>query len=102
MGLLSEGTSHSLPVHALQLYFCLLAIAVALFLIWRFPRKAFDGELILLYLTLHESGKFSLEFLRGRYDPYLQLASLVVAVSGAALLVRTWVVWQGGRSGEVV
>lgn len=70
----------SAPVHPLQLYFVLLAIGVTLVVAWFERRRAYAGQVFLLFLALHESGKFLLEFLR---EP--ELGTIHTSVSGASL-----------------
>ena len=62
---LSPVASHSLPVWPVQLFESLgnLAIFGLLLLLW--PRRRFEGQVFLLYLTLYASLRFALECLRG-------------------------------------
>jgi phosphatidylglycerol:prolipoprotein diacylglycerol transferase len=90
-GMLSGDPAASLPVHPLQIYFALVALGLGVFL-WRFQRrKAYDGQLILLFVAGHEWAKFLLEFLRFPAAPIggwsLQAASLVVATLATATLL---------------
>ncbi len=86
-GEISQSAAASLPVHPLQLYFMAVSLAVGCFVLWLAPRKRFNGQLLLWYLVLHESGKFLLEFLRNPYELRLQVASFALAsVAGLALL----------------
>src|SRR5574340_151815 len=86
-GLIPPNALASLPVHPLQLYFLLLAFLVGAFLLWLQPRKQFDGQVVLLYLALHEPGKFLLEFLRAQPAPHVQLLSLAFAVIAWSVLL---------------
>lgn len=88
-GLISTAAQASLPVHPLQLYFALLAGLVGGFLVWFQRWKAYDGQVALFYLVLHEPGKYWLEFLRHDSVPQIQRMSLAFAVlAGIALLTR--------------
>jgi phosphatidylglycerol---prolipoprotein diacylglyceryl transferase len=55
----------SLPVHPLQLYFGLDALAIALVLAWRLSRARFEGEVLLWFFVLRCWSKTALEELRG-------------------------------------
>ena len=78
----------SLPVHPLQLYFGLWSLAVALLLFYLQPRRRHPGQLLLVFLFVHEGGKAILESLRECPHPELQLASFLVAgVAGTLLIV---------------
>jgi phosphatidylglycerol---prolipoprotein diacylglyceryl transferase len=89
--MLPGGSPSSLPVHPLQLYFAALSGGIGAFLLWFGPRKSYDGQLILLFVALHEWGKVLLEFLRapvaGAAGAYLQLGSLVLALLATSALV---------------
>jgi phosphatidylglycerol---prolipoprotein diacylglyceryl transferase len=92
-GLLSGSPATSLPVHPLQLYFALLALGIGVYLLWFQRRKSYDGQVLLLFVALHEWGKFLLEFLRAPVSAqagfYLQVASLTLALlATGVLLVR--------------
>lgn len=88
-GLLPSPNAPSLPVHPLQVYFLLLSLGVALLLLHRRRQQSYNGELLLLFLAVHESGKFLLEFFRftlpGHSSAVLvQSASLLLAAIGIA------------------
>jgi phosphatidylglycerol:prolipoprotein diacylglycerol transferase len=86
-GLISTGTPEALPIHPLQLYFLLLALGVGLLALWWLPRKAYDGQVVLLFLAVHELGKFALEFLREPPLPQVQIASGAIGLAAAVALV---------------
>ena len=92
-GRIPESALHSLPVHPLQLYFLLLAFAVGLFLLWLLPRRQYEGQVLLAYLALHETGKALLESLRVPYLPALQTTSLVLGL-GALLALFAIPGWR--------
>jgi phosphatidylglycerol:prolipoprotein diacylglycerol transferase len=89
-GWMTGDATASLPVHPLQLYFALLAFALGVYSLWLRPRKQYDGQLLLVFVAVHETGKFLLEFLRAPVAPeasvYLQLSSLLLATPAIALL----------------
>ena len=86
-GLLNPPTGRSLPVLPLHLFFMAASLAVAFFLVWYERRKLYDGQLVLLYLLLHEGSKAILESWRMPYSLNLQLVSIVLALLAAAILI---------------
>jgi phosphatidylglycerol---prolipoprotein diacylglyceryl transferase len=86
-GLIPPSAWASLPVHPLEIYFLLLAFGAGAFLLWLQPRKRYDGQVVLLFLALHEPGKFLLEFLRAQPAPHLQVLSLAFAVIAWSVLL---------------
>ena len=85
-GLLAEDSLASLPVHPLQIYFLVLALLIGLSLLRVQHRKAYDGQVILLFLALHDAGKFLLEFLRSSTTQNIQICSAIVALVATGLL----------------
>jgi phosphatidylglycerol:prolipoprotein diacylglycerol transferase len=88
----------SLPVHPLQVYFGVWSLIVGLILVvWRSHRQ-YPGQLFLMFLLLHETGKGVLECLRVPPNPSLQTVSAVAAAIGGLGLslgiairsTRTW------------
>lgn len=89
-GRLPVGAAHSLPVHPLQVYFGLLALGVGVLLLWRRRHKTYDGQIVLLFLAIHETGKGLLEFLRpaalgGKHLAVVSLAFGFVGIVGLAV-----------------
>jgi prolipoprotein diacylglyceryltransferase len=80
----------SLPVHPLQVYFLLLALALGILALWWLARRAYDGQLVLLFLALHEGGKALLEPLRQPPVPQLEVVSAAVAVAASLTLLAVW------------
>ena len=89
-GDLAAAQLESLPVHATQLYEALGCLAIATVLMrWVHPRKRYDGQVTLAFLTLYAALRFGLEFLRA--DARGELAGLstsqwigLVLVAGCA------------------
>lgn len=52
-------------VHPTQLYESLFNLALFGLLLWYYPRRRFQGEMIILYLIIYSLGRFFIEFLRG-------------------------------------
>jgi phosphatidylglycerol:prolipoprotein diacylglycerol transferase len=96
LGLLPSSHVESLAVHPLQLYFLALSLGVGFVCLWLMRHKRYDGQVLLWFLALHESGKFLLEFLRQdvtqRGAPLsVPLISLAIAVvAGAVLFGRAY------------
>jgi phosphatidylglycerol:prolipoprotein diacylglycerol transferase len=95
-GLIARDASASLPLHPLQLYFLGLSLLAGLLALWWLPRRAYDGQVVLLFLTFHEGGKFLLEFLRAPAVPEVQLVSFAVSASATLALGA---IWLRGRLG---
>jgi hypothetical protein len=86
-GWIASDALPSLPVHPLELYFLALSLAAGVLALWLLRRKAYDGQVILAYLLVHEGGKFLLEFLRGApRGAYNPTVSLVLALGAGATL----------------
>jgi phosphatidylglycerol:prolipoprotein diacylglycerol transferase len=81
------SATESLPVHPLALYFMVLALVLGFVFLRLLPRKAYDGQLLLLFLIFHELGKFLLEFLRVPRLPAVQVVSLVVGLGAVVIYV---------------
>jgi phosphatidylglycerol:prolipoprotein diacylglycerol transferase len=97
-GLITPKAATSLPVHPLQIYFMvwsLIATAVAL---WLEPRKSYNGQVVLVFLTVDQLGKFGLESLRHQRLAGLQIASLAIGVTAAAALAVAVVYRRSHRS----
>lgn len=87
--------TEGVPVHPTQLYDAGFAAAFGLFLLWRFPKRRFDGENISLLLVGYPVARFITESFRG--DPERghlgplstsQIISVAVLAAGVALYVR--------------
>jgi len=89
-GLIARDAAASLPLHPLQLYFLALSLLAGLLALWWLPRRAYDGQVVLGFLALHEGGKFLLEFLRAPAVPEIRLVSLVVSVTATLALAAIW------------
>ena len=62
------GVPLNIPIHPAQLYESLATLAIFGILLWRFQRKAFDGEIFFIYIGLYAVARFFIEFLRGDED----------------------------------
>jgi phosphatidylglycerol:prolipoprotein diacylglycerol transferase len=61
---LPREAMYSLPVHPTQLYEALLALGLAVLCLWRFQRRAFLGQILLILCMSYGSARFLLEYLR--------------------------------------
>lgn len=90
-GLIRAEDPTTLPVHPLQLYFMCLHLGLGLFLAWFAPRKAYEGQVLLLGLALGQTGKALLETFRQPVGTgsgaHLQVVSVVLAAGAAAALL---------------
>ncbi len=86
-GLLSPVAARSLPVHPLQLYFGLLSLGIAAFVLRLQAKKSYEGQLFLVYVALQGTGKFLLEFLRFGPLPHVQYASLFLGLGASVTLL---------------
>lgn len=77
----------SLPIHPLPLYFLILEVGLVVFLFWFVKRRRYDGQVALLFLALHGTLKFALEYLRAPYHP---LHQTVIALAVPAIGVLGW------------
>lgn len=87
-GLIEPASPQSLPVHPLQVYLGVWALLSAFAaLAWR-RRQQGVGEVMLVFLIVHETGRFVLEGLRAPAQsmPGLRVASLAVLIAAAGLL----------------
>ncbi len=91
LGLTRDVTAASLPVHPLQIYFLLLHVGIAGFLVWLRRHKRYDGQLLLLGVLLGQMGKAGLESFRqpipGVPTAHLRVASLALAAAAVAALI---------------
>lgn len=85
--------------HPLALYFLVWAAAMGLLLLWCERRKHFDGQVALLYLAIHETGKVALESLRLPEVALLRQPSIAMAF--VAVLLLLWALHRRTR-GRVV
>lgn len=84
-GWIASWSDRSLPTHPLPIYLGALSLGVALLLAFRRSRRRYPGQLVLVFLVVHEGGKALLEAFRQQVSPdtaWLQLASLSVAAVG--------------------
>jgi phosphatidylglycerol:prolipoprotein diacylglycerol transferase len=87
--------------HPVQLYEALFNILVYFFLLYFYPRRRREGEVLAVYCMIYAAGRFSLEFLRGDERPawhgfyVAQIMSAALFVFGAAVWV--WILKKGRK-----
>jgi len=86
-GLLPSAGHPSHPVLPLHLLFLLASLLVGLFLMWFDGRRAYNGQIAVLYLFVHDGAKGLLESFREPYVAELQATSLAISALGLILLV---------------
>jgi phosphatidylglycerol:prolipoprotein diacylglycerol transferase len=62
------GVPLGIPLHPTQLYESAASLLIFGYLLWRFRRKSYEGQIFLHYLTLYAIMRFLIEFLRGDED----------------------------------
>ena len=91
LGLIDKDATKSLPVHAVQLYEAVIALALA---IWLHRRKPlFDGEIAIRLLACYSVARFVLEFFRGDNRPIYWGMTISQVTSLLLLVVAVAAVW---------
>src|SRR5437773_4743526 len=62
------GVPLNIPIHQAQVYESLATLVIFGILLWRIRRKAYDGEVFIIYIGLYALARFFIEFLRGDED----------------------------------
>lgn len=99
------GVPLNVPVHPVQLYESALALAIFGFLMWKFRRKGYEGQIFVLYLSLYAVARFFLEFLRGDEDRgfvFNHLLSTSQFIAILALLAAAGLAYGLRRKGPAV
>jgi prolipoprotein diacylglyceryltransferase len=90
---IAPAANASLPVHPFPIYLFLMEMALLwMTLAWQ-KRKAYDGQVVLVFLTVHGFGKFLLEYFRHPYNVLHQFVLPIAIVSGTILVWR----WYAAR-----
>jgi len=80
----------SLPVHPLPLYLFVMEMGVLVLTLVMQTRKAYDGQVVLVFLVVHGVAKFLIEYFRHPYNLLHQSVVLIALVAGVILLWR-WI-----------
>lgn len=78
-----------LPLHATQIYSMINAVLLFAFLNWRYKRRLFDGEIILLFFMIYPVMRGLVEILRGDVDRGVYFDGLLSTgqITGAIIFV---------------
>jgi len=87
------GTPLNIPLIPTQPIMCLASLSIFAILIWRYPRKAGDGEIFVLYLALYAGARYFIEFLRGDEDRGFVFNHLLSTSQFIAILALAAAVW---------
>ncbi len=85
-GLISEGASHSLPVHPTQLYSALDGLVLLLLLSAFYPLRRRDGEVMGLLTLTYPITRFLIEYLRNDEGAFFGGLTISQNISVALLL----------------
>jgi phosphatidylglycerol:prolipoprotein diacylglycerol transferase len=81
-----SGTPLGIRLHPTQLYESLACVLVFAFLMWRYRRKTYDGQIFVSYLALYALARFIIEFWRGDPDRGFVFGQLLSTSQFIALL----------------
>lgn len=87
------GVPLGVPLHPTQLYEMAASLAIFVWLIWRFRRKRYDGQIFLNYLVLYAVARFFIEYLRGDLDRGFVLGGALSTSQFIALLALAAAAW---------
>ncbi len=93
-GLLDAMAIASPPLHPVQLYSTAIMLVVTAYLLWRFPRRAFVGELFYTFLVSYGVLRLAVAPFRAEALASMKLFSILFIVAGATGLAM-------GRSSRV-
>lgn len=88
------GVPAGIALHPTQLYEAGATLGIFLFLLWLRRRRAFAGQVVLVYILLYAVARFIIEFYRddwrGWVGPLSTSQFIAVCLAGASLLVLAW------------
>lgn len=79
-------------LHPTQIYESIMALLIFAYLMWLRRRRAYPGQVVLIYILLYATARFFIEFYRGDWRGWVgplstsQFIALVLAVGALALL----------------
>lgn len=92
------GVPLGIRLHPTQLYESFATFLIFGLLLWRFPRRQYDGEVFLTYVGMYAVARFFLEFLRGDEDRGFVFHHLLSTSQFIALLalagIAVAVIWR--------
>lgn len=83
------GVPLGVPLHPTQLYEMAASLGIFGWLLWRFRKKRYDGQIFLQYLVLYAVIRFFIEYLRGDADRGFVLGGALSTSQFIALLALT-------------
>ena len=81
------------PLHPTQIYESTMALLIFGYLTWLRRRRAYPGQVVLIYILLYATARFFIEFYRGDWRGWVgplstsQFIALVLAVGALALFI---------------
>ncbi len=97
------GVPLGIRLHPTQLYESFATFVIFGIVLWRFPRRRWDGEVFLTYVSLYAVARFFLEYLRGDEDRGFMFHHLLSTSQFIALIamagVATVMIWRQMRHG---
>ncbi len=97
-GLIPADAVVSLPVLPLHFLMMLASLSVVLFLAWYSRYRQYNGQLLLLYLFMHEGLKAVLESQREPFIAHLLTTSAIVSVGAMAVLMAFEIMRHGSSA----
>ncbi len=88
-GLIDHSAPASLPVHPFPLYLFAMELGIVALTLWLQKRRAYDGQVVLVFLAVHGALKFGIEFTRSPYH-WTHQAVLPIALISAIILAMRW------------
>jgi phosphatidylglycerol---prolipoprotein diacylglyceryl transferase len=95
-GLISKGSSESLPIHPTQLYSALDGLVLLILLSAYYPLRRRDGEVMGLLMITYPVTRFLIEYIRN--DEAAFLAGLTISQTISVLLLLSGLVYWVGLS----
>jgi phosphatidylglycerol:prolipoprotein diacylglycerol transferase len=87
------GVPMGVHLHPTQLYESTVTLLIFLFLLWLRKRRAYPGQVVLIYILLYATARFIIEFYRGDWRGWVgplstsQFIAAVLAMGSMALLI---------------
>ncbi len=89
------GVPLDVALHPTQLYESIACFAIFAFLLWLAPRKRFHGQVLVAYLAIYATVRFTIEFFRGDsvrgsvFGGWLSTSQFIAVLVMAAVLLVT-------------
>lgn len=89
-GLIDYSAHASAPVHPFPVYLFAMELGLVAFTLWLQKRRAYDGQVVLVFLATHGALKFGIEFVRSPYHWMHQTVLPIALIAAVVLAVRWW------------